>query len=86
VGAKGSIDVEITTEFDRLNAKVTRSVRYLDGYGLDCLIPSDLGNDEWWQLNQSVVADTMDLPDGIHKITSQNIGGHHIWRPVTKGN
>ena len=88
MGMPGNIDVEITTSFDVQNASVTRTVRFVDGCGLDCLVSSDLGDPKWWNLNQSIVADTIGLPDGCHKIDRQHVGPGQFdykWMPIAKG-
>ena len=86
MGMPGNIDIEITTTFDTENAAVTRSVRFVHGYGLNCLVASDLGDPQWWDLNQAIVADTLGLPDGRHKIDRQHVGpgqSDYKWLPVT---
>jgi hypothetical protein len=46
----------------------------------------DLGDQYYWGINQTIVADTIALPDGQHKIHRQHVGPgqfDHKWMPVT---
>jgi hypothetical protein len=93
MGMPGDIDIEITTTFDVEKRSVTRSVRFVDGWGLNSLVAFDLGDQESWDHNQTIVADTIALPDGQHKIHRQHVGpgqfelqvdaGHSDRRPNT---
>lgn len=81
----GNIDIEVTTKFDIEKASVTRSVRFVGGWGLSCLVASDLGDQKWWHLNRTIVADTIGLPDGQHKVDRQHVGPSQFdyqWMPV----
>jgi hypothetical protein len=86
MGMPGNIYIEITTVFDVEKGSVTRSVRFVDGWGLNCLVASDLGDQKWWHLNRTIVADTIGLPDGQHKVDRQHVGPGQFdykWMPVT---
>ena len=72
MGMPGNIYIEITTVFDVEKGSVTRSVRCVDGWGLNFLVASDL--------------DTIALPDGQHKVDLQHVGPGQFdykWMPVT---
>lgn len=76
MGMPGNIDIEITTTFNVENGSVTRSVRFIGGCGLNCLVASDLGDQKWWHLNRTIVADTIELPDGQHKVDRDSVASH----------
>ncbi|MFM2219256.1 MAG: hypothetical protein RL240_3574 [Planctomycetota bacterium] len=85
MGMPGYIDIEITTAFDAEKGLVTRSVRFVDGWGLNSLVVSELGEQKWWHLNRAIVADTIELPDGQHKVDRQHIGPGQFdykWMPT----
>lgn len=85
MGLPGSIDVEITTTFDDREGSVSRKVRFVSGWGLNCLAASEIGDPDCWNINRSIVADTIDLPDGRHKIDRQHVGPGQFdwkWTPV----
>jgi hypothetical protein len=85
MGLPGNIDIEITTTFDAKNGSVTRTVRFVGGWGLNCLVASDLGDPQSWGINKDIVADTIHLPDGRHKIDWQHVGPDEFdykWLPV----
>lgn len=85
MGLPGNIDIEITTAFDAEKGSVTRSIRFVGGWGLNCLVASDLGDQRWWHLNRTIVADTIELPDGRHKVDRQHVGPGHLdykWMPI----
>jgi hypothetical protein len=86
MGVPGDIDIEITTTFDVEKRSVTRSARFVDGWGLNSLVAFELGDQEDWEINQTIVADTIALPDGQHKIHRQHVGPGQFdykWMPVT---
>lgn len=85
MGLPGNITIEIVTVFNDKDNSITRAVRYISGWGLNCLVSSDLGNQEWWHLNRTIVADTIELPDGQHKIDRQHVGPDQFdykWLPI----
>jgi len=48
-------------------------------------VVSELGEQKWWHLNRAIVADTIELPDGQHKVDRQHIGPGQFdykWMPT----
>jgi hypothetical protein len=85
MGMNGNIEIEITTSFDAENGSVTRSVRFVDGWGLNCLAASQIGDPGCWDMNREIVADTINLLDGRHKVDRQYVGPGQFdykWMPA----
>jgi hypothetical protein len=85
MGLSGDINIEITTSFNAEVGSVTRSIRFVDGWGLNCLGASGMGDPELWDINRGIVADTIELPDGQHKVDRQHVGPGQFdykWMPV----
>lgn len=82
MGLPGTATIRISTEFDNIRSQVTRTVQFVDGYGLNSLTAGMLGDKDSWHITSDLVGDTLDLPDGEHEVAKKQIGGHYVWRPV----
>lgn len=85
MGIPGTINIEITTVFDPEKNLVTRTIRYVSGHGLNALSASQLGTGEFWEIDRDIVSDTIDLPDGEHKLCRAHVGPgqfDYMWRPT----
>jgi hypothetical protein len=86
MGLPGLIHIKIDTVFDEKNASVSRTLRYIGGWGLNCLASSDLGSKESWGINKSIVEDTIGLEDGVYALDKKHVGPGYYdykWSPVT---
>lgn len=85
MGLSGDIQIRITTKFDAVENKVSRTVYCLGGWGLHYLTSSQLGDAESWNINRSIIADTIQLPDGEYTIDKKHVGPgryDYRWTPV----
>ena len=85
MGIPGSITVHITTVFDNTNQSASRTVKYIDGYGLNCLASFSLGDPDFWDINSDLITDTIELPDGVYVLHRQHVGPGQFdykWAPT----
>jgi hypothetical protein len=85
VGLPGAIHVKITTVFNEKENSASRNLQYLGGYGLNGLSGCTIGKGKHWNVNKSIMADTIELPDGTYKLAKKHIGPGHFdykWTPI----
>jgi hypothetical protein len=86
MGLPGIININITTSFDEGSNSVSRRIYYLGGWGLNCLAASHLGDPEfWWDINRSIMEDTIDLRDGTYTLENKYVGPgpfDYKWSPT----
>ena len=89
MGLPGEIHVKITTVFDEKENSVTRTVKYLGGWGLNFLFSCRLGESKFWNINRHIVEDTIDLPDGTYTLDRKHVGPgdfDYKWSPKQDDN
>jgi hypothetical protein len=72
MGNNGSVKVRLETKFDSALNSASRTVTYLDGDGLNSLASSQMSNEELWEINRDIIADTIELPDGDYTIALES--------------
>lgn len=85
MGLPGVVQIKITTNFDEKENSASRTVQYLGGWGLNCLSACTLGEDKFWHINRNIIADTIELPDGIYTLDKKHVGPgqfDYIWSPA----
>lgn len=82
MGMPGTITIEIKTKFNFEEQSVERTVRFVDGWGLNCLAASQLGDPDSWDLNFDILQDTADFEDGVYELTRKEFmqEGNSDWR------
>jgi hypothetical protein len=72
MGRSGYVVVRIKTSFTVEDNSVSRKVEYLDGVGLDCLVPETMCAPASWFMNREIVRDTIALDDGGYRLKMED--------------
>jgi hypothetical protein len=88
MGMPGHVWVEIETQLDDAKLRVSRTIEIRGGIGLNWLSLLKFGNPKSWNTDKSLFSDSIDLPDGRHKLAKKYVGPgkfDYKWRPVEDG-
>lgn len=82
MGMPGTITIEIKTKFNFEEQSVERTVRYVNGWGLNGLTAFQLGDPEFWGVNYDILQDTANFEDGVYELTHKQFlqEGNSDWR------
>ena len=89
MGMPGHIKVEIKTDFIT-NTSVSRTIRFIDGVGLDSIAAEKMGDPDFWHINSDIMRDTMDLDEGVYELKSARVtdgcgNEYYRWEVVYDG-
>ena len=85
MGLPGVIQIKITTTFDEDANSASRTIQFVNGWGLNCLSACTLGTGKYWHINRNIMADTIKLPDGTYTLDRQHVGPEQFdykWSPT----